>query len=62
MASDLITRRGLLAGAASFAAIGTSPALAELVIDLRKGSFQPMPIAITDFSGDNGGLVAGVLA
>jgi TolB protein len=62
MASDLITRRGLLAGVAGMAALGATPALAELVIDLRKGTFQPMPIAITDFSGDNGGLVAGVIA
>jgi TolB protein len=62
MRSDLITRRGLLAGVAGLATLGATPGLAELVIDLRKGTFQPMPIAITDFTGDNGGLVAGVIA
>lgn len=38
-------------------------ARAELVIDLRKGTFQPMPIAIADFSGDPqvGGQVASVI-
>ena len=43
------------------AAVG--PARAELVIDVRRGQFQPMPIAIADFSGegDLGVRVAGIV-
>ncbi|MCO5091507.1 Tol-Pal system beta propeller repeat protein TolB [Bosea sp. (in: a-proteobacteria)] len=37
-------------------------ARAELVIDLRGGTFQPMPIAIADFGGEGGVLVSGVIA
>ncbi|TAJ34838.1 Tol-Pal system beta propeller repeat protein TolB [Bosea sp. (in: a-proteobacteria)] len=37
-------------------------AKAELVIDLRGGTFQPMPIAIADFAGEGGILVSGVIS
>src|SRR3712207_5157038 len=38
-------------------------ARAELVIDVRRGNFQPMPIAIPDFAGDGelGQRVAGIV-
>ncbi|ECD4307651.1 Tol-Pal system protein TolB, partial [Salmonella enterica subsp. enterica serovar Typhimurium] len=33
--------------------VATTPARAELVLDINKGVVEPMPIAITDFlSGD----------
>jgi TolB protein len=50
---------GLIAGA-----FVPSPVRAELVIDLRKGTFQPMPIAIADFGGegDTGLRVSGIIA
>src|SRR5215212_7431065 len=37
---------------------------AELVIDVRRGNFQPMPIAVADFAGegDLGQRVAGIVA
>jgi TolB protein len=57
----VLNRRGFLAGGASLAAFAAAPARAELVIDLRKGTFQPMPIAITDFAGENGALVTSVI-
>ncbi len=37
-------------------------ARAELVIDLRGGTFQPLPIAIADFGGEGGVLVSGVIS
>jgi TolB protein len=39
------------------------PAKAELVIDVRRGNFQPIPIAIADFSGegDLGQRVSGIV-
>ncbi|HEY7384615.1 MAG TPA: Tol-Pal system beta propeller repeat protein TolB [Beijerinckiaceae bacterium] len=39
-------------------------ARAELVVDVRRGNFQPMPIAIADFTGegDLGQRVAGIIA
>jgi TolB protein len=49
------SRRALLTGAAALVlapALPASPALAQLVIDLRRGTFQPMPIAIADFGGE----------
>ena len=54
------TRRGLLALAGASLLVPAA-ARAELVIDLRGGSFQPMPIAIADFGGDGGVLVSGVI-
>jgi TolB protein len=41
-----------------------APARAELVIDVRRGNFQPIPIAIADFSGegDLGPRVSGIVA
>jgi TolB protein len=40
------------------------PARAELVIDVRRGNFQPIPIAIADFAGegDLGQRVSGIVA
>ena len=54
-AAHRLSRRQLLAGSMALVAagsLGPSPALAQLVIDLRKGTFQPMPIAIADFGGE----------
>lgn len=42
----------LVAAAASAAGLVASPARAELVVDVRGGQFTPMPIAITEFTGD----------
>lgn len=39
----------------------TSSAHAELRFDLRGGEFKPMPIAIADFSGEQGPQVSGVI-
>jgi len=62
-----ISRRGLLAGSGALIAaqaLGASTAMAQLVIDLRKGTFQPMPIAIADFGGegDMGPRVSGIIS
>jgi len=54
------TRRRLLATAGA-ALMVPAAAKAELVIDLRGGAFQPMPIAIADFAGDGGVLVSSVI-
>jgi TolB protein len=54
------TRRGLLAMAGASLLVPAA-AKAELVIDLRGGTFQPMPIAIADFGGEGGVLVSGVI-
>jgi TolB protein len=61
--SRTISRRLLLAGAAASACVAASPGFAQLVIDLRKGTFQPMPIAIADFGGegDMGPRVSGII-
>lgn len=55
------TRRGLLAMAGASLLVPAA-ARAELVIDLKGGTFQPMPIAIADFGGDGGILVSGVIS
>jgi TolB protein len=49
----LITRRGLLAGAAAGAAVAMRPraAGAAVSIDVTQGTVQPMPIALPDFVG-----------
>lgn len=54
-----ISRRSLLVGAASLAA--TTTAHAELFITLSGGDFKPMPVAIADFSGDQGVQVANII-
>ncbi len=62
MSTPTLTRRTVIA-ATALAAAGVAPARAELVIDVRRGNVQPLPIAIADFAGD-GGLgvqVAGVI-
>src|SRR5476651_1447792 len=41
--------------AIGLAALGSSAANAQLVIDMSKPSFEPVPIAIVDFGGDNVG-------
>ena len=59
-----LTRRHTLAlGGAALAGTALLPAAAraELVIDLRKGTFQPMPIAIADFAGEGGVQVSGII-
>lgn len=40
---------------------GAKPAVALVQIDLTKGNVQPLPIAITDFSGEQGVAIAGVI-
>ncbi|NNM74296.1 Tol-Pal system beta propeller repeat protein TolB [Enterovirga aerilata] len=64
-----ISRRSFNAFAAALAAGAAAPGLvrparAELVIDVRRGNFQPIPIAIADFSGegDLGQRVSGIIA
>ena len=64
-----ITRRSfnLLASASALGAAAprlVGPARAELVIDVRRGNFQPIPIAVADFGGDAelGGRVSGIIA
>ena len=49
------TRRCALAGAAAFsAAVALGPAaLAQLRVDITKGVVQPVPIAVSPFSGDS---------
>ncbi len=44
--------------------VTVSAARAELVIDVRRGNFQPIPIAVADFSGegDLGQRLAGIIA
>ncbi|MGO4735655.1 Tol-Pal system beta propeller repeat protein TolB [Bosea sp. 2KB_26] len=61
--SGLTRRHALtLAGTAlSLPLLVPAAARAELVIDLRKGTFQPMPIAIADFGGEAGVMVSGVI-
>jgi TolB protein len=65
LAPPALTRRAWLAGTAAAAAMAAFPtgALAQLVIDLRRGTFQPIPIAIADFGGDGdmGGRVSGII-
>lgn len=58
------SRRRMLALAGSALAaplILPRAARSELVIDLRGGTFQPLPIAIADFAGEGGVLVSGVI-
>lgn len=55
------TRRGLLAMAGASLLVPAA-AKAELVIDLKGGTFQPLPIAIADFAGEGGILVSGVIS
>jgi len=57
--SGLTRRRALALAGASL--LAPAVAKAELVIDLRGGSFQPLPIAIADFAGEGGVLVSGVI-
>ncbi len=55
MSSLGTTRRWALAGAAAFsAAVAVGPAaLAQLRVDITKGVVQPVPIAVSPFSGDS---------
>jgi TolB protein len=62
-----LSRRHFLASAAALTAATpalVTPARAELVIDVRRGNFQPIPIAIADFSGegDLGSRISGIIA
>ena len=63
--TDPLGRRAFLTGIA----LATLPALApparaELVIDVRRGNFQPIPIAVADFSGEGevATLVSGIVS
>ncbi len=58
--AQLLALVALLAAALGFAA----PAQAQLQLRIGGGSFQPMPIAIAEFSGDPslGGLITGVVS
>ena len=61
-----VKRRDVLLGGASLLGASTllAPAArAELFIDVRRGSFQPIPIAIAEFGGegDMGSKVAGII-
>jgi TolB protein len=63
-----MTRRSLRLLAAALVLAASAPALApaaraELVIDVKRGNFQPIPIAIADFAGegDLGQRVSGVV-
>ncbi len=51
-----LVRADLLLGLALIAAlfVAVTAARAELVIDVRRGNFQPIPIAVADFVGDPG--------
>ena len=61
----MIARRTLLTGSVAVAAALAlaPPSRAELVIDVRRGSFEPIPIAIADFAGEAefGPKVAGII-
>jgi TolB protein len=46
------TRRASLLAFLALVLFGLSPAQAQLNLRIGGGSFQPMPIAVTDFSGD----------
>jgi TolB protein len=51
------TRRGVLLGAVSAAALSATwprPAAAQLRLDVTQGTVQPLPIAVTDFVGGSG--------
>ncbi len=54
MLPPTLTRRSVLAAAGAAMATGIAPARAELVIDLRRGNVQPLPIAVADFGGEGG--------
>jgi TolB protein len=66
MSRGLITRRAGLIGLGSLVASPLAPpaARAQLYIDVRRGSFQPIPIAIADFGGDGelGPKASGIIA
>src|SRR5215207_10895732 len=54
----------LAVGLALVGPILPAPARAERVIDVRRGNFQPIPIAVADFTGegDVGQRVAAIIA
>ena len=66
MSRGLITRRAGLLGLGSLVAapLVAPEARAQLFIDVRRGSFQPIPIAIADFGGDGelGPKASGIVA
>ena len=55
MSGPRLGRRQLLGGAAalSAAAAGGPAAMAQLRVDITKGVVQPIPIAVSPFSGDS---------
>ncbi|MDB5511623.1 MAG: Tol-Pal system beta propeller repeat protein TolB [Enterovirga sp.] len=60
-----ITRRSIIATGLALGGgpVLTGPARSELVIDVRRGNFQPIPIAVADFGGegDTGLRVSGII-
>jgi TolB protein len=56
------SRRTTILGGAALAAGSAAPAHAQLTIDMTRPNFEPVPIAIVDFSGDRlGADIAGVI-
>ena len=49
------SRRSTILGGVALAAGSAAPARAQLTIDMTRPSFEPVPIAIVDFSGDRVG-------
>ncbi|WP_375459997.1 Tol-Pal system beta propeller repeat protein TolB [uncultured Enterovirga sp.] len=63
--STFLDRRAFMAGTALAALPVLAPAArAELVIDVRRGNFQPIPIAVADFAGEGemSTLVSGIVS
>lgn len=58
----MLPRRLTMLGGVAIAAGVTSPARAQLTIDMTRPTFEPVPIAIVDFKGDAvGAQMAGVI-
>ena len=58
----MLPRRWTILGGAALAAGSAMPARAQLTIDMTRPTFEPVPIAIVDFSGDRVGAdIAGVV-
>jgi len=56
------SRRSTILGSVVLAAGAAAPARAQLTIDMTRPNFEPVPIAIVDFSGDRVGAdIAGVI-
>ncbi len=53
--NPMLPRRLTILGGAALAAGAAAPARAQLTIDMTRPTFEPVPIAIVDFSGDRVG-------